>query len=236
MCRIRKCLCKSCFKVCHACTNCTHPVQTCGEYQKCEQMQIFAQKKESKCAPRASWEEYGISKERYKELKKICKKGTYVSVVQQEAHRASEMIAEYIILSVTKNNPYELIEHVDGLGRIPCCRTDFYGYRRLFYHLLDERVREKREKMRLIDADTENGKLLDFIAGHDISIQYALEHKDMKMLEDIFFEYFEAQPTAYDVDKVVEQIENIMQDEAIRFVDQAVRESVNIVKAGGVNE
>lgn len=44
------------------------------------------------------------------------------------------------------------------------------------------------------------------------------------------------QPTAFDVDKVVEQIENIMDDENIRFVDQAVRKAVKIVMGGGVNE
>lgn len=54
--------------------------------------------------------------------------------------------------------------------------------------------------MRLIDADLENEKLLDFIAQNDSAIQYAIEHKDMTILEDIFFEYFEAQKTAYDVD------------------------------------
>lgn len=43
-------------------------------------------------------------------------------------------------------------------------------------------------------------------------------------------------PTAYDVDRVVVQIESIMDDETIRFCDQAVKKSVDIVKAGGVNE
>lgn len=62
--------------------------------------------------------------------------------------------------------------------------------------------------MRLIDADVENSNLLDFIAEHDTGIQYALEHKDMTILEDIFLKYFEAQKTAYDVDKVVERLES----------------------------
>ena len=43
-------------------------------------------------------------------------------------------------------------------------------------------------------------------------------------------------PTAYDVDNVMGQIESIMDDESIRFCDQAVRRSVNIVKAGGVSD
>lgn len=42
------------------------------------------------------------------------------------------------------------------------------------------------------------------------------------------------QPTAYDADEVVGQIENIMDDDSIRYCDQAVRRSVNIVREGGV--
>ncbi len=49
--------------------------------------------------------------------------------------------------------------------------------------------------------------------------------------KDVIFK----QPTAYDVDKVVEQIKDIMQDESIRFCDQAVDKAVNIVKAGGID-
>ncbi len=93
--------------------------------------------------------------------------------------------------------------------------------------------------MRLIDADAENGKLLDFIAEHDIDIQYALEHKDMAMLEDIFFEYFEAQQAAYDVDRVVGQFEesrNIQyrQDGSMLSArrDISIDTAIEIVKAG----
>lgn len=107
--------------------------------------------------------------------------------------------------------------------------------------------------MRLIDADAENGKLLDFIAEHDTGIQYALEHKDMTMLEDIFFEYFEAQQTAYDVYKVMEQLKEKTELAYKRYMDcnsdtpaviytrrsaqyQAKREFLEIVKAGGIDE
>lgn len=62
--------------------------------------------------------------------------------------------------------------------------------------------------MRLVDADAENERLLDFITQNGSGIQYAIGHKDLTMLEDIFFDYFNSQPTAYDVDKVVEQLES----------------------------
>lgn len=93
---------------------------------------------------RLSWADYGISKERYHELKAICQSGRYPELVQECAKRASPYIAEQIYLSVTKGKSYEGVEYTE-FGRIPCGRTDFYGYRRLFYHLFDERIRENGE-------------------------------------------------------------------------------------------
>ncbi len=92
--------------------------------------------------------------------------------------------------------------------------------------------------MRLIDADAENERLLDFIAQNDSGIQYAIEYKDMTMLEDIFFDYFDGQPTAYDVDKVVEQLESQKsglttwaEDEAYKL---GIEKAIEIVKSGGI--
>ena len=53
--------------------------------------------------------------------------------------------------------------------------------------------------MRLIEAD----ELMDFISEHAEQIQYAIEHKDMEILESLIKQI----PTAYDVDKVLEQLE-----------------------------
>lgn len=94
--------------------------------------------------------------------------------------------------------------------------------------------------MRLIDADKENERLLDFIAEHDVAIQNALEHKDMTLLEGIFDEYFIEQPTAYDVDKVVEQLETMKNHKGFAgtlqemFYDLGIDEVIEIVKGGGV--
>lgn len=60
--------------------------------------------------------------------------------------------------------------------------------------------------MRLVDADAECERLLDFIVQNDSGIKYAIERRDMTMLEDIFFDFFNDIPAAYDVDKVVEQL------------------------------
>ena len=51
--------------------------------------------------------------------------------------------------------------------------------------------------MRLIEVD----ELMDFISEHAEQIQYAIEHKDMEILESLIKQI----PTAYDVDKVLEQ-------------------------------
>ncbi len=90
--------------------------------------------------PRASWDDYGISRGRYIELRAAAMSGRYDDVVREAAFTANKDIAEQIILSVTENRTYEGVEYTEKLGRIPCGRSDFYGYRRLFYHLLDKQM------------------------------------------------------------------------------------------------
>ncbi len=48
-------------------------------------------------------------------------------------------------------------------------------------------------------------------------------------------EIIDGQTTAYDADKVAEQIDGIMKDESILFVNQAVNRAKRIVKYGGIN-
>ena len=73
--------------------------------------------------------------------------------------------------------------------------------------------------MRLIDADALKDTLLKY--------HYTTEHNQI-------FRYIEEQPTAYSVEKVVEQLEN---DEKHTF-DGCInkRYAIEIVKVGGVNE
>lgn len=54
---------------------------------------------------------------------------------------------------------------------------------------------------RLIDAEI----LTDYFVEHDLAFEYAIQHQDRKELERLIAEI----PTAYDPDKVVEQIEDI---------------------------
>lgn len=87
--------------------------------------------------------------------------------------------------------------------------------------------------MRLIDAD----KLIEVL--HE-----SLEG-DCDLREDYEFmgidEFIKNQPTAYDVDKVVEELEVGLANECVYERDQkvyteAIRCAIEIVKGGGVNE
>ena len=61
--------------------------------------------------------------------------------------------------------------------------------------------------MKLINAEVENKRLLEFIVQNYEAILYALEHQDREALEDTLSEYFDSQKVAYDVDKVMKQME-----------------------------
>ena len=94
--------------------------------------------------PRHSWQHYGISKERYRELTEYIQSGTYAYLASQAAHTADNDVAEYILLSITKKLSYEGLEKLYGRGeidRIPCSRTGFYYTKKYFYSLFDKELR-----------------------------------------------------------------------------------------------
>lgn len=124
-----------------------------------------------------TWEDYGITKYRYAELKAFClqydEKKSRISyipttpvqdgqpkaaqtgsqtermaienavnirdceMIEQAATMAAPDIYPYILKSVTNDLSYRYVEYDVELGRIPCGRSDFYAYRKLFYHFLD---------------------------------------------------------------------------------------------------
>lgn len=103
--------------------------------------------------------------------------------------------------------------------------------------------------MRLIEAD----ELMDFISEYAEQIQYAIEHKNMEILESLIKQI----PTAYDVDKVIKELERLKETEQNRqdecdeegygdaeqiFSDgesqgkfRAYIKAIEVVKAGGIN-
>lgn len=95
-------------------------------------------------AHRRSWEYYGIDKKRYNQLVDYIRSGRYASLTSSAAHRANEMIAEYLLLSIRENKSYDDLRakwELKEMEQIPYCRTDFYGIRRYFFNILDKELR-----------------------------------------------------------------------------------------------
>lgn len=70
--------------------------------------------------------------------------GRYATMARQAAYTANKDIAEYLLLSATENLSYDELQkmwELKKIERMVCCRTDFYGYRRLFYSLFDRELR-----------------------------------------------------------------------------------------------
>lgn len=147
--KCRKCLCKSCMKTC-GCQKCKETdgaVTFCASYSKFEQLSLFPPnpKPVRKKLPRfVTYDDYGINRERFHELTAMCKRKEYAAVARSAAYAAAPDIVEYILMSVTQNKSYDRLEIEWELGeieRMACSRTDFYGYKRLFYHYFDEALK-----------------------------------------------------------------------------------------------
>ena len=92
---------------------------------------------------RLPWSAYGITPERRQELVEIVRYDKCADMVLDAALKADRLAAGHIILSVVEVISYEHLEFHEKLGRCPIGRTDFYGTRRLFFHYLDEALKEK---------------------------------------------------------------------------------------------
>lgn len=147
--KCRYCLCRTCIKSCY-CHDCDKKIKECKKYSGFKQLNIFESHPETKYhkAPRYSWEYYGISNDRYKILTEYIQSGKYSSLVSQAAYLANKDIAEYILLSVIKGKSYDELQkkwELKEIKRMPCCRTDFYGIRRYFYHLFDKELKKRKD-------------------------------------------------------------------------------------------
>lgn len=141
------CLCRTCLNACVKCMGCKRKIETCKRYSGFRQLSIFEtpQKPQYHSAPRYSWQHYGITKERYRQLTEYIQSGRYASLASQAAHTANETIAEYILLSVTQNKSYDALRvkwELKEMEQIPYCRTDFYGIRRYFFSIFNEKMKE----------------------------------------------------------------------------------------------
>ena len=95
--------------------------------------------------PRHSFKHYGLTDERVEELERLIQSSRYASLASQAAHKASEDISEYILLSITQNKSYDALRakwELKEMEQIPYCRTDFYGLRRYFMSIFDKEMRK----------------------------------------------------------------------------------------------
>lgn len=123
-----------------------------------------------------TWDDYGISRKRHKELQYFCEQyyekkskinyslsgmqytgmpsGNKIgnptermalendiyykdcAIMEEAAIRANPAIYRYILKSVANDLSYEQIEYDEETGKIPYGKTDFYGYKRLFFYFL----------------------------------------------------------------------------------------------------
>lgn len=137
--------CRTCLNV-YKCEGCTGKKELRERYSGFGQLSIFDMPQESQyhSAPRHSWQHYGITKDRYRQLTEYIQSGRYTYLASQAAHTANEMIAEYILLSITQNKSYDALRvkwELKEMERIPYCRTDFYGIRRYFMAIFDKEMR-----------------------------------------------------------------------------------------------
>ena len=143
--RCLSCICHTCLRACCNRRDCKGKVTDCKRYVGFNQLSIFGIREEPKhkAPPRDSWGKYDRlgDKSYRKSLYIMCRSGKYKDAVRRAAYQTNEDIAEYIIKSVTKNKSYEKVEFDLELGRICVGKTDFYGYRRYFFHLFDLEVR-----------------------------------------------------------------------------------------------
>lgn len=139
------CLCRTCLNICCDRKECTGKKTECKRYSGFRQLSIFEppEPKYQK-APRYSWQHYGITEERCRQLTEYIQSGRYAAIASQAAHTANKMIAEYIIKSVKENLSYEGLQRLWDLRKIErmaCGRSDFYGYRRYFFSCFDKELR-----------------------------------------------------------------------------------------------
>lgn len=145
--RCHTCLCRTCVTVCGKCAECKEKITYCENYNGFEQMSIFniPQEPPYQRVPRHPLKHYGLTKRRVKELENLIQSGRYAFLASQAAHTANETIAEYILLSVKENKSYDALRakwELKEMERIPYCKTDFYGIRRYFFAIMNEKMKE----------------------------------------------------------------------------------------------
>lgn len=100
---------------------------------------------------RFSFEELGIDKGRYLQLKAGCESGLYSrETLQQACRNMPDGVPAFILKSVIEGKSFEKIEFDFLLGRVPVGRSNFYALRRQFYGNLDRALKERGTEIEAI--------------------------------------------------------------------------------------
>lgn len=86
-----------------------------------------------------SYIEYGLTKEDVNRLIEYCISATAdTDLINECAKKSNIGIANYIVLSVVNSWSYDRMQ---AKWHIPMKKTDFYGYRRKFFAILNEQLK-----------------------------------------------------------------------------------------------
>ena len=93
--------------------------------------------------------------------------------------------------------------------------------------------------MRLIDGNIQAMFITNFILERKEKIIDILQKRDNDYLFALMMNYFDEQPTAYDIDKIVEELEK-REEHYVEMLDwqgqSAICDAIEIVKQGGVSD
>lgn len=95
---------------------------------------------------RESYSHYGLTGKEARAIMKECRAGNHAGELRAAAHKAAPFAAEYIIQSVTKKLSYDFFMvkwELREIERMPCGRSDFYGFRRQTIAILRDLLRKK---------------------------------------------------------------------------------------------
>lgn len=87
----------------------------------------------------------GLTPERAREIKQMCRSGAFdLETLRLACSGELEFISKWLVISVQRNLSFDDLEAASARGeveRIPCGRSNFYSYRRLFFRNLDEAIK-----------------------------------------------------------------------------------------------
>lgn len=82
-----------------------------------------------------TWSDYGITRERLRELKNYCHSAIDTSLIEEAARRANKSIVKELVDSLTRGLSYSKLT-INGY--VPIGQKDFYGYKKYTLAILND--------------------------------------------------------------------------------------------------